>query len=47
MRLHDVDDPVEPGLDVEREPLVLDHAVGGLGLIRDRELDAAGGARES
>jgi hypothetical protein len=45
--LDDVDDPVEAGLDVERESLVLDHAIGGLGLIRDRELDPAGGARES
>jgi len=45
--LDDVDDSVEPGLDVEREPLMLDDAVGGLGLIRDREIDAACGARES
>ena len=46
MGLDDVDDSVEPGLDVEREPIMLDDAVGGLRLIRDRELDAAGGARE-
>jgi hypothetical protein len=45
--LDDVDDSVEAGLDVERESLVLDHAIGGLGLIRDRELNPSGGARES